>query len=157
MPYEEEKKLGKNQKHILLFAYWNELVLTTHPLLTQSCQSLIKRGLIELQNEQVILTPLGNRIVETSLLNTADLSISSLEELLAVLESQITDKIQKVRKLGKKQNVFLNYIAQNPLEVTSEYFENTFISTLKENEFLEFDENQIKITDAGLSIINANQ
>jgi hypothetical protein len=154
MPYEEEKKLGKNQKHILLFAYWNELVLTTHPLLAQSCQSLIKRGLIELQNEQVILTPLGNRIVESSLLNTADLSISSLEELLAVLESQITDKIQKVRKLGKKQNIFLRYIAQNPLEVTSENFENTFILTLKENDLLEFDENQIKITDAGLSIID---
>ena len=99
MPYEEEKKLGKNQKRILLFAYRNELILTTHQLLNQSCRSLKKRGLIEIQNDLVTLTPLGNRIVETSLLNTADLSIDSLDELLNVFDSQTVDKTQKVKKL----------------------------------------------------------
>ena len=54
MPYEEEKKLGKNQKRILLFAYWNELYLITHhQLLNQSCKSLVERGLIEIQNKTV--------------------------------------------------------------------------------------------------------
>ncbi|CAN5603480.1 hypothetical protein BH24ACI2_BH24ACI2_05600 [soil metagenome] len=149
MPYEEIKKLGKNQKHILLFAYRNELILTTHPLLTQSCQSLIKRGLIELQNELVTLTPLGNRIVETSLLNTADLSISSLDELLIVLESQLTDKPQKLKKLGNQQKILLNFIAQNSIEITNEIIENPVVLSLKNSGLLGFSENQIKITENG--------
>ncbi len=89
MPYEEIKKLGKNQKQILLFAYWNELRLSDyHQLLNQSCKSLVQRGLIEIQNETVVLTKLGNRIVETDFLDKADLSISSVEELLIVLEDK---------------------------------------------------------------------
>ncbi len=155
MPYEEIKKLGKNQKQILLFAYWNELRLSDyHQLLNQSCKSLVQRGLIEIQNETVVLTKLGNRIVETEFLDKADLSISSVEELLIALEEKQTVKSAKVKKLGKKQNIFLNYIAQNPLEITPAYFENIFILTLKDNDLLEFDENQIKITDEGLEIIN---
>ncbi len=155
MAHEEIKKLGRNQKQILLYVYWNELVLSDyHQLLNQSCKSLIQRGLIEVHNEVVVLTALGNRIVEAEFLDKADLSISSVEGLLASLQSEKSVQSIKIKKLGKKQNIFLNYIAQNPLEVTSEYFENIFILTLEENGFLEFDENQIKITDAGLSIIN---
>lgn len=155
MAHEEIKKLERNQKQILLYVYWNELVLSnSHQLLNQSCKSLVQRGLIEVHNEVVVLTALGNRIVEAELLDKADLSIGSVEELLASLQNQKPAKSFKVKKLGKKQNIFLNYIAQNPLEVTSEYFENIFILTLKENGFLEFGENQMKITDAGLATIN---
>lgn len=155
MAHEEIKKLGRNQKQILLFVYWNELVLSNyHPLLNQSCKSLIQRGLVEVQKEAVVLTALGNRIVETEFLDKADLSISSVDELIVALEGKQTSQSAKVKKLGKKQNIFLNYIAQNPLEIASEYLENRFILTLKENGFLEFGENRIKITEAGLSIIN---
>ena len=109
MAHEEIKKVGKNQKQILLYVYWNELVLSNyHPLLNQSCKSLIQRGLIEVQNEVVVLTALSNRIVETEFLDKADLSISSVEELLASLQSEKTVQSVKVKKLGKKQNVFLN-------------------------------------------------
>ena len=155
MTHEDIKKLGRNQKQILLFVYWNDLVFSSHhPLLTQSCKSLIHRGLIEVNNETVVLTASGNRVVETEFLDKADLSISSVEELLIALGEKQAVQSAKVKKLGKKQNVFLNYIAQNSLEVTPAYFENRFIATLKENNFLEFGENQIKITEAGLAIIN---
>ena len=50
MTHEDIKKLGRNQKQILLFMYWNDLVLSSHhPLLNQSCKSLIQRGLIEIK------------------------------------------------------------------------------------------------------------
>lgn len=155
MTHEDIKKLGRNQKQILLFMYWNDLVLSSHhPLLNQSCKSLIQRGLIEIKNETVVLTTSGNRIVETEFLDKADLSISSVEELLIALGEKQAVQSVKVKKLSRKQNVFLNYIARNSLEVTPVYFENRFILTLKENNFLEFGENQIKITEAGLAIIN---
>lgn len=149
MPYEEEKKLGKNQKRILLFAYWNKLILTTHQLLNQSCQSLKKRNLIEIQNNLVSLTMLGNRVVETSLLNTKDLSIGSLDELLIVLDNQTISETEKVKKLGKKQKILLNFIAQNSVEITNESVENPIVLSLENNDLVEFIENEIKITEKG--------
>lgn len=149
MPYEEEKKLGKNQKRILLFAYRNELIITTHQLLNQSCRSLKKRDLIEIHNDLVTLTKLGNRIVETSLLNTADLSIDSLDELLIVLDDQTISETKKVKKLGKKQKILLNFIAQNSIEIINESVENPIILSLKDNDLVEFVENQIKVTENG--------
>lgn len=149
MPYEEEKKLGKNQKRILLFAYWNELYLITHhQLLNQSCKSLIERGLIEIQNETVFLTSLGNRIVETKLLGTADLSTSSIDELLIALEGKSVG-VAKVKKLGKKQKILLNFIAQNPIEKTNESVENPVILSLKDSGLVKFVEDEIKITEEG--------
>lgn len=75
-------------------------------MLNQSCKSLVERGLIEIQNKTVFLTTLGNRIVETKLLDTADLSISSIDELLIALEGKSVG-VAKVKKLGKKQRFCL--------------------------------------------------
>jgi len=150
----EEKKLGKNQKHILLFAYWNELVLLDyHQLLNQSCKSLIQRGLIEIKNNIVTLTPLGNRIVETELLNTADLSISSVDELLTSIGGKSNNK-SKVKKLGKKQNILLNFIAKNSLEIANEITQNHVILSLKQSNLIEFSGNQIKITEDGQATLS---
>jgi len=149
MPHEEEKKLGKNQKRILLFAYWNELILTTHQLLNHSCRSLKQRDLIEIQNNLVTLTTLGNRVVETSLLNTTDLSIDSLDELLIVLDNPTISETEKVKKLGKKQKILLNFIAQNSIEITNENIENPIVLSLKDNGLVEFIENKFKITENG--------
>ncbi len=65
----------------------------------------------------------------------------NLDELLIVLDNQTISETEKVKKLGKKQKILLNFIAQNSIEITNENIENPIVLSLKDNGLVEFIEN----------------